>query len=86
MGLVMNPVSATKVREEALQWCVKQGFELVEWAVGGVGDGGVEVGDGDGSGDEGFQEAVGVDRVSEALQAHMWPEMELKADRKYPRA
>ena len=79
----MNPATAKKVKDEALHWCVKHGFELVEWVMGGVGDGGVEVGDSDddSGSDEGFQETVGIGRVSEALQAHMWPEMELKTDR-----
>ena len=77
-----DPAGTKKVKDEALQWCIKQGFELVEWVMGGVGDGGAEVGDSDESGDEGFQETVGIGRVSEALQAHMWPEMELKANSK----
>lgn len=83
VGLVTDPAGHEKTKEKILQWCVKQGFELVEWVISGASDGGTEEGDGDDSGDEGFLEAVGIDRVAEALQAHMWPVMDLKTDRKW---
>lgn len=77
-----------KVRSEAVQWCLGRGVELVTWETNPsptqTKDEGkvtvsifplspfVSVTDDD------FPESVGVPRVSEALQAHMWPEMVLK--------
>ena len=78
-----------KVRSEAVQWCLGRGVELVTWETNPfpiqTEDEGkkvtvsilplspfVSV-----TADD-FPESVGVPRVSEALQAHMWPEMVLK--------
>lgn len=86
-------------RQQALQWCVKCGFELIEWnrepqpnQNGGGEDS--EEGMGVSCRDilrpalpplpfssllDDFPESVGVQRISEALQAHVWPDLEMKS-------
>lgn len=78
-------------QKQALKWCVQQGFELVQWERGAsVGE---EEEEEEGVymsrftqyiyyqyyvSHTAFPEAVGVARVSEALQAHMWTDMVMK--------
>lgn len=59
----------------AQTWCVRNGFELVE--LNPIQD------DEDSDVDDDFPESVGMPRVIQALQAHLWPNLKLKGENKY---
>ncbi len=79
----MPPGDGQTCHQKALEWCVGKGIELVEWArEGGGGEGGEE----EEEEEDDFPVRVGVERISEALQAHMWPHMTMKREgRRVPR-
>lgn len=62
-------------QQEALEWCIESGIELVEWNIDKKTEN---------STDENNEEEIdcdddgGVVRISDALQAHMWPGMKMK--------
>lgn len=55
------------VKNDVIDWCLKEKYELVE--IHGV----VE--------DEDFPETVGIARVKQALEAHVWPNLSMKERR-----
>ncbi|KAB0796604.1 hypothetical protein PPYR_10665 [Photinus pyralis] len=72
--LICNYCNAeTKVKKaNAIDWCLKHGYELIELYPNVVRCEETEE-------DEIIKEKVGVDRIIEALQAHVWPSLVLKS-------
>eukprot|EP00127_Corallochytrium_limacisporum_P002531 Clim_evm88s128 gene=Clim_evmTU88s128 len=70
--------------EHWIQWCVSNGTEFVQIDSSGVA-GNPSPGDGESNDDNGFDESKGIDRLLEALEAHMWPAMN-PATARAPRA
>lgn len=56
-------------REPIQRWCLKNGFELVELNPH------VEL---DNDSEDDFMETTGIQRIIQALQAHLWPNLEMK--------
>ena len=56
-------------RKRILEWCIDKGFELVTWKIAGKSH--------DQSRDP--DDVDGIERIRDALQAHMWPEMSMKS-------
>ncbi|XP_005098112.1 alpha- and gamma-adaptin-binding protein p34 [Aplysia californica] len=54
-------------RKETLEWCIQNGFELVELSP-----------ENDEDEDDDFPETTGMARIIQALNAHTWPNMEMK--------
>jgi len=54
---------------DALQWCIKNGFELVELKPSEIPDP-----------EDDFPETLGIQRITQALNAHAWSNLEMKAD------
>jgi len=73
---VTKSTGGISCRQQALQWCVKCGFELIEWDREPQPN---QNGGGEDSEEDDFPESVGVQRISEALQAHVWPDLEMKS-------
>lgn len=59
-------------RRTVQEWCLKNEFELIEFNPEVVSD--------DESVEDDFQETTGSLRIFQALQAHEWPDMQLKGD------
>ena len=68
--------------ESTLQWCVENGFELIEWNPGEKKKG-LCTRDGRSSLLE-ENETSGSARLAEALEAHVWPDMLMKSGGKAP--
>lgn len=56
--------------DTAIQWCLKNSFELVELSSRAV--------DSDDSDEDDFKETVGIPRIIEALSCHSWPNLVMK--------
>ncbi|XP_069481235.1 alpha- and gamma-adaptin-binding protein p34 isoform X2 [Ambystoma mexicanum] len=56
-------------RQNAQEWCIRHGFELVELSPEEVPDE-----------DDDFPESLGVKRIVQALNANVWSNMEMKSD------
>jgi len=54
-------------RKQTLEWCIENGFELVELSPD------TEVDE-----DDDFPETLGMDRIIQAFNAHTWPNLEMK--------
>jgi hypothetical protein len=52
-----------------LQWCIKHGFELVELDPSEKPDP-----------EDDFPETLGIERITQALNAHSWSNLELKCN------
>ncbi|CAG7819370.1 unnamed protein product [Allacma fusca] len=72
-SLLASSIPQGVSRVEVQQWCVKNGFELVELNP--------EQSDLDSDVEDDFPESVGMERVIQALQAHLWPNLSLKDSR-----
>ncbi|XP_001600325.1 alpha- and gamma-adaptin-binding protein p34-like [Nasonia vitripennis] len=71
--LVCNSIPNTAVREKVIEWCALRKFELIE----------LEHSDPQDIMDlEEDQSKYGIDRIIEALETHMWPNINLKDSRK----
>ncbi|XP_064390829.1 alpha- and gamma-adaptin-binding protein p34-like [Halichondria panicea] len=71
--VVMGVATSDTPTVEVLKWCVCEGMELVEW------ERGENPQPQDTDSDDGLPpEAMGVARLSETLQAHMWPNITMK--------
>ncbi|XP_030084429.2 alpha- and gamma-adaptin-binding protein p34 [Serinus canaria] len=71
MILVCDRVSENGVnRQKAQEWCIKHGFELVELSPEELPDE-----------DDDFPESTGVKRIVQALNANVWSNVVMKADR-----
>ncbi|XP_019869079.2 alpha- and gamma-adaptin-binding protein p34-like [Aethina tumida] len=68
-----NDTKITKTN--ALRWCLKHEFELIEL---------YPTVDNTHTDEEIIKEKFGVDRIIEALQTHMWPNLEMKQNDKIP--
>ncbi|KAK5643712.1 hypothetical protein RI129_007557 [Pyrocoelia pectoralis] len=64
----------TKVKKaNAIEWCLKRGYELIELYP--------NIAKCEANDDEIIKEKVGVDRIIEALQTHMWSSLVMKSNR-----
>ncbi|XP_025896322.1 alpha- and gamma-adaptin-binding protein p34 [Nothoprocta perdicaria] len=71
MILVCDRVSENGVnRQQAQEWCIKHGFELVELSPEELPDE-----------DDDFPESTGVKRIVQALNANVWSNVVMKSDR-----
>lgn len=66
VAVVQKDLGESQQLQQLLKWCVANRFELIEWTAQDDEDAETEDG--------------GVTRLSEALQAHVWPDMSLKSD------
>ncbi|XP_033230455.1 alpha- and gamma-adaptin-binding protein p34-like [Belonocnema kinseyi] len=67
--LVCNSINDPTVKEQVVEWCMTQKFELVELEKSNLQE------------DDEFEaerNSFGIDRIIEALQAHTWSKMKLK--------
>ncbi|PAA88129.1 hypothetical protein BOX15_Mlig000327g1, partial [Macrostomum lignano] len=72
-----NNSAGLVTRDEAVGWCVSNGFELIELAderSNGVG----EAGDSDGEDED--EDRCGLERMRQALHSHPWPNLVMRPD------